>query len=490
MATVCFIIHGIGNQGADFSTAFQRAVEKQLEAIASKPSIEGEQPNLKAIRSSLDFVPIYWAEISVQEQENLYRKICPAVSGNRWLPKHIAAAIQEPTMTRELSLTLIGDIFAYLGRFEEPIKKKVFEKVASALAPKLQSNEPLSIILVGHSLGTVILHDLLSTLARLEVPIFKQLAARTSVITMGSPIPLFSFVAQNAPLGQYKRWINVRHGWDAIAFPLAPLFPEVIDERVTCWWPPSLWSGLLNPHSVYWRHPKVHKLVAAEIVDHYTSGAPTALRGVPLSFPPLEVFLSGNRGASDAGLIGYEPDYRNFVFDSLVKQAAEIDICIIYGGTWARSNAGAIRLALQNPKTRIRVCLVSPKSPALDGLCFQFGNKTREELQNRIRAGGDEFVGALNAARASSNTVGTLQIYYSMNPPCHGFYRFDQQVYVTPRSMCGDRLAAEPLPIAIYRKTQNNRGMFEWIMRDFELLLSTPSDSSLVFDSTTRLDTR
>jgi hypothetical protein len=304
---------------------------------------------------------------------------------------------------------------------------------------------------------------------------------------MGSPISLFSLVGQNAPPEKFHRWINVYHRRDPIAFPIKPLFRTVEDVQISYFFHPTLWLQAYKTHTLYWHHSKVHKLIADEIIDHAVNKLPAACPYAITGVPPLEVFQPGNRITAEAGLTDYHADFNQFRFYDLISNSSQIDILNIYGATWAALQSGAFKNALLNPKADLRICMLSPKSPSLDGICFRF-QKTPDELKRKIFDASAEYMKAFDSANKECGHPGRLRIYYSMNPSSHGFYRFDNQLYITPRPTSGDKLVSTPVPILGYRKTQGQGGMLTWMTRDFEFLVNSPQDSELVFDSASKMD--
>jgi len=480
MSALCFVIHGIGTQDQGFSEPLQKGVHRKLvELVGEKAKVVGQKWASMNATELVDFETLYWADIGSDEQNNLYRKIYPELFGTKNELKKILQLATQLRPVRSLSIKLIGDVFGYLGKFQERIKREVIRQLATKLGPRLESGKPFSIILVGHSLGSVILHDLISGLVQHRDTGFDSLVGRISVFTMGSPLSLFSLVAQSANPEQFVKWVNFLHPRDPIAFPMKSIFPTVEDVSLCrrSWNPSKL-------HSVYWHHHTVHDRIAQEIVDHYDKGLATASSPVAFGNIPQEIYQPFHRVAAQAGFSNYFADFQKIPFGDIIPKAKQIDICNVYGRHWIQENAVYFVQALCNPETVVRVCMLSPDSASLAGFCYQFNGMSQEELKKRIEDVNGEFLKALNeAGRRSKQTTGRLQIYRSLNIVNHAFYRFDDLIYFTPRPIASAQLAATPIPTLVYRNASRLDDFFSWLMRDFDLLIKTQRDAVLHFDS-------
>jgi hypothetical protein len=146
------------------------------------------------------------------------------------------------------STPMIGDILLYQRRGEE-MRQLVADTLGRAVPP---------VVAVGHSLGGIILVDLLSGP---QAPAVRQL------VTAGSQSSLFYVIdalvylrrgaAQPVP---FTPWLNIYNHHDFLSFCAARVFASVqgisdksVDPRVP--FPPS--------HSAYWHHGPVYDLIAA-----------------------------------------------------------------------------------------------------------------------------------------------------------------------------------------------------------------------------------
>jgi len=467
MPVLCFVIHGIGPQNQDYSNPLQQGVHRELVKWMGEKAV-----------GMVDYEPLYWANIGSAEQNNLYRKVYPDLFGTTQIWKRSYQLVAQLAPVRSLSMTLIGDIFGYLGRFQEAIKRQVFEQIVEKLRTRIESGKQFSLILVGHSLGTVILHDLISGFLRYRYAGFENVTQNVSIFTMGSPLSLFSLVAESADPGKFRKWVNFLHPRDPIAFPMASIFVRVkdISLRRFSWNPLSL-------HGVYWHHSEVHRLIAAEIVDHCKNGLAIATDKLDLGKVPSEIFQPFHGAAARAGFSSYFGDFHGIPFPKLIPKAREIDICVVYGGHWFQHHAQYFVEALSNPDSLVRICTLSPESPSLPGFSHHFSGTPESEIKKKIEDATNEFRNAFEEARRRHGCTGRLQIYRVLNIVNHGLYRFDDMCYWVPRPITSNKLAGLPLPTLAVRNTSASDDLFSWFTRDFELLIATQRDAALYFDS-------
>ncbi len=145
------------------------------------------------------------------------------------------------------ALPTIGDIFFHLRRGDAFI-----DYVAEKMQPW-----PQPIVAVGHSLGGVILVDLLS---RATHPLVAKL------VTAGSQAPLFFSMDSletlrpgTTPLAPFVPWLNIYDRADFLSYLAGEVFganADIKDEEVR--------SGVPFPdsHSAYWKQPRTFELIA------------------------------------------------------------------------------------------------------------------------------------------------------------------------------------------------------------------------------------
>jgi hypothetical protein len=280
---------------------------------------------------------------------------------------------------------------------------------------------------------------------------------------------------------KFRLWENFLHRRDLIAFPMHAISNSVKDIEVSS----PLTFSPLSAHNVYWSHKGVCSRIAQEIACHISTKAavdPSKLR-LPKEIPP-EVLQPSHGPALTAGFSDYQVDFGKIPFDELIEGATKIDICNVYGGTWYRKNAQYLVRAFQRPEVEVRVCMLSPTSPALPGFCYQFSQMSPDKLKENIDDSMKAIMQAFEDAKQTGKPTGSLKVYLSENIINHGFYGFDDLIYFTPRPMCSPKNAATPIPTIVFRKgTKSTDDYASWIMKDFSVLLNTKGDSVLNFDS-------
>ena len=160
----------------------------------------------------------------------------------------------------------IGDVFAYLDKGD--LRGKIQGSIRTALLKawtERAAGEPL--ILVGHSMGGVILVDMLSD------PIDAGLPADFKVdllVTVGSQGGLFKAVGvlRGPPPGTAriakpvgaKAWLNVFDPIDPLAFTAEPIFLDVTDltfDSVT---------GVASAHTTYFKRPQFYARLRKRLI--------------------------------------------------------------------------------------------------------------------------------------------------------------------------------------------------------------------------------
>lgn len=219
-------------------------------------------------------VPLYWGSVSEAAENEL-------------LGEYRASPYWQKFWFRELRegmlLQFIGDIALYLSRyFGGRIADKLMKDAQSVLGSpqSLKPDSPDRFHLIGHSMGTIILFDLLfsarwdqegvpghdSVMAIREAiygvePAWEKGIQLASITTMGAPLGLFSLInVDNSTVeqkngkgeiinthditprlqlmlermtsklkGRKVPWLNFAHPGDALAYPLVPLIPKLVD---------------------------------------------------------------------------------------------------------------------------------------------------------------------------------------------------------------------------------------------------------------------
>ncbi len=161
----------------------------------------------------------------------------------------------------------LGDVFVYLkgGASRDTIRARVAEAIANAHAAS-QGAEPL--VLIGHSLGGVILCDMLANAAEVGLPADLKVKA---LLTVGSQPGLFQSLgafgrppqaeAQAPKPACVETWLNVFDPIDPLAFCAEPMFLDVEDlvfDSIT---------GLASAHTTYFKRPQFYARCRKRLQD-------------------------------------------------------------------------------------------------------------------------------------------------------------------------------------------------------------------------------
>jgi hypothetical protein len=169
----------------------------------------------------------------------------------------------------------LGDIFVYLkpGKVRDDIRARIAAAIGTAFTAARATGEP--IVLMGHSLGGVILYDMLSSPAAAGLPG----GFRANVlVTVGSQpgvfqeMGLFDFKPPNqtppappapiaGPLDNVDHWINVFDAIDLLGFRAAPIFGKATDFEF------NSRTGLLSSHTTYFKRPQFHARLRQRLKD-------------------------------------------------------------------------------------------------------------------------------------------------------------------------------------------------------------------------------
>ncbi len=274
MKHIIFLIHGIGDgtPGDDYQV-FEEHLKKAY--CDQHKCADSDWAKKFAIK------PIIWDAATCDPETAIYSRSFGAVRPNdRSLVAEtnpFLAALNLPNTRawRYFMTFFVGDAIAYVDEFDNGIRRKVWEQMATELKLDGASQPPFSI--VGHSLGSVIAYDFVYALNSSPGKIFDlspdpskniKLAASkiislqqafTNLITFGSPIALFwmrrrdlwerNFVNLSNPVQQGK-WLNFWDDDDIVAYPLRNFFADghVEDIRVE--------TGMMMPwaHTGYWKN--------------------------------------------------------------------------------------------------------------------------------------------------------------------------------------------------------------------------------------------
>lgn len=166
----------------------------------------------------------------------------------------------------------LGDIFAYLkpGPMRNAIRETIVLDLRNACQRAQQQSTKL--ILIGHSLGGVILYDLLSSPDAAGLPANFRADA---LITVGSQpglfeeLTLFDHVAEDrgkphrvAGPASVGKWFNIIDPIDLFAFKSSSIFADAIDLEF------DSATGLSSAHTMYFSRPQFHARLRKRLVEH------------------------------------------------------------------------------------------------------------------------------------------------------------------------------------------------------------------------------
>ncbi|MHC8400303.1 hypothetical protein ACYZTX_12690 [Pseudomonas sp. MDT1-17] len=153
----------------------------------------------------------------------------------------------------------IGDVFVYLkeGEDRQRIRSEVGEALAKAHEGAKAGKGPL--VVVGHSMGGVILVDMLTNPALAGLPDGFKVDA---LLTVGSQPGFFAaldLLAHNLPAGSQRRkpdcvkhWLNVFDPIDPLAFRTEKIFKDAVDFAF------NSVTGITEAHSKYFQRPQFY----------------------------------------------------------------------------------------------------------------------------------------------------------------------------------------------------------------------------------------
>lgn len=151
----------------------------------------------------------------------------------------------------------LGDVFAYIsdGNLQTAIRAEILEKLLAAHAAKGVGEK---LVVIGHSLGGVILVDMLSSPLKSGLPEDFRVDA---LLTVGSQPGLFQALGLFVEHEDGKKtprppcvaaWFNVFDPVDPLAFRCEPIFADVKDMRFD-----SI-TGVASAHTTYFKRPQFY----------------------------------------------------------------------------------------------------------------------------------------------------------------------------------------------------------------------------------------
>lgn len=258
-----FVVHGIGTQRRNWADEFVARVRRELERL--DPGLE------------LHARVAWWAPITQRAEDRLARSLVPRLAW-RWL--------------RRLVIGYGGDVVAYQSPAQVWVRPSwTYQAVHEGLSRELQDilrgivaqagalpERPVPLVVVAHSLGSVIFSDFVYDLESGVAPPrgFPQhyrLALR-ALFTIGSPLALYALryhalgLDKPITLEPDGLWVNVLYKADVIGYPLRRLSSAyaaaVAEDWVLAprWWP---WYWTPVAHLAYWGDRRFIRRVAVQL---------------------------------------------------------------------------------------------------------------------------------------------------------------------------------------------------------------------------------
>ena len=257
------VVHGISDKTGDQQSGFSRVLGEKVmpdKSVRDKYWVEAVwEPVNNALDDKIQDIVLklidtydkttYWRDSELAKTTS---RICKACIWMRWLLFKAFRAWLAKKTTRALDLVL--DLPMYLG---EPKGRRIRTKVKDAIR-KAQEDNPNGIILVGHSLGSVIAYDVIRELQSEGGEHFPIKA----FITMGSPLAwvtdlrLADGEITDAALNiEGIEWVNFYDEQDPVPLNVGlpnSIFPNVQNEPAIC-------SGekYIDAHTVYWKRDEI-----------------------------------------------------------------------------------------------------------------------------------------------------------------------------------------------------------------------------------------
>jgi hypothetical protein len=272
------IIHGVGSQEANFADPIKKKLERRI-----------------SDHDKIRWQSIYWAPILSEREDALWRLLFPEEERphrSEWRKIVYFVWRKYIIKLKKFVINLLGDVTAY--KPVNYIYNNTYEKIHNVVHKsvvelrKSLGNEDKPIIVIAHSLGSVIMSDYIydrqnnKNAALYGTTPFERMETLAGFITSGSPIPLFTlandvvesiiFPPENLPvnLKDKVKWLNFYDPDDVLGCPLKNLsdsYKACVSEDK-----PINVGGILtswNPlcHYKYWTDDNFIKPVARYISE-------------------------------------------------------------------------------------------------------------------------------------------------------------------------------------------------------------------------------
>jgi hypothetical protein len=226
--------------------------------------------------SDVEFQGCYWQPILQEKEDELWQE-------------KLNQSLMDKKKLRRWVINALGDPVAYLGGerlFYDKIHQKVRDDL-SELLKNLGNNEETPLVVLAHSLGSVIISNYIwdqqhpKNNSAIGGNKFERMQTLTTFVTFGSNIPIFTLAFEPVEcitfppkdlddnLKHVARWMNFFDPDDILGYPLDDIWDErngtgkIEDFAINVgWWPLS--ESPLS-HSHYWTDNDLTKPVADQI---------------------------------------------------------------------------------------------------------------------------------------------------------------------------------------------------------------------------------
>lgn len=307
-------VHGMGDNRAGFSRPLRRLATEAFRATLARiaPQYTEECP--------LEIFPIrevVWSEITQADQNNLWNRLFPqlgtkSLSWRSWLtkPEIWLPRIRYWAPGREFVLSYLGDPIVYVespginkyAQIQQRIWAALDQCADDAGQKGATADKPALITVVAHSLGSVIVSDLVydsTVLRRRAWPPKLRLA---NLVTLGSPLAIYAlrfgldkdtrFASPIRMQDQDGLWVNLYDPQDILGFPLKPINAEYgravfLDKEINAGqgWKIWQWWKQATPlsHALYWEDDTVAATIGRKAALDWIRENPSA------TLPPAQL---------------------------------------------------------------------------------------------------------------------------------------------------------------------------------------------------------
>ncbi len=294
------IIHGVGKQNKEHFKSMQ-AMETLLKD-KFVDAIQGEVTQNQIPEDMLKIELVRWARILQTREDKLWEKMESTEVGRDLDVKGL----------RHVFIDFAGDAVAYQPLGKRDSEREIYDLIHAQLAAKLKelgksAGPKAPLIVIGHSLGTIIASNYFYDLGRPENigSVIKEAMGDspldmgetlTSLNTLGSPIAVWALRYDNfgrplqipsdklwahypqeefPELVAQAKWNNFFDKDDAAGWPLGPLYGDEIVKDIPVNVGPPLLNATPLSHTYYWKDRDVINPIVSTLANIWRAVNPT-----------------------------------------------------------------------------------------------------------------------------------------------------------------------------------------------------------------------